>query len=575
MRHYKLLALAFGVFLIEASPALAAAQGPMTDAELREAVFKLTAQSQELQQEVRELKAELRQVRTSGRVKTTPTSGPVAPKAVVPANNVPMPNNQVQAGDTNQQLIRPVISSAGAPLPPRLNDYTVVTTEGVALNEQGKPILSVEEEISQEREADITYLMGAYVMSSQVLNIHSSYDASDLLVNQSTMNEDLRFLQQRQELQQIIGYENLPSASRPRIFLSGRAEGMVSYVDPYNGAPASNNIALGSAELAALGEASPWAFGFLSLDYDSSTLNPLLVGSGNPVYNSNVFLNRGFIVIGNLDKSPVYFSAGQEYVPFGRYVAFQLSNPVTKLEGRINTHAAVLGYYKNGLYIAGYGFDGAVNFDNRQTIDEWGGNIGYKHASPDGFFNIQFGAGFVNNIAEAQGYQLTGNSEGFQGFAIDSATENLLKRVPGADVHASFGAGPFSMFGEYVAATESFDWMDITFDNKGAKPSGGHIEGDYNFKIFNKPSSFTLAYEHTWESLPLNLPQNSYIAAFNTSIWKNTIQSLEFRHDKNYSTNNSSGGICDPDLTGNASYCLVQSVGGSQNSLLAQVGVYF
>ena len=69
----------------------------------------------------------------------------------------------------------------------------------------------------------------------------------------------------------------------------------------------------------------------MSIDFDNAPLrNPLTLGSGNPINNSRLFLQRAFFTIGNLDTSPIYFSMGQMFVPFGDYTTYQLSNPVTK-----------------------------------------------------------------------------------------------------------------------------------------------------------------------------------------------------------------------------------------------------
>lgn len=569
MRINTLLALSIGACFLEASPAIFAA-APSNSVKLEQAVDKLTAESAELQAEVKELKAELNQQKQQ-KARFTPAA-PSSNQANGEANLPP----QINANGSQSVRTAAIHHTSKTENIPQVFEYKDLVEHGVALNVGGEPILTPEEEISQEREQDIEYLVGSYVMTSMVLNIHSMYDASDLLVNQSTMNEDLRFLQQRQTLEQIVGYKALPSATRPRIFLSGRVEPLFSSVDPYTGSSGNTStFTLGGAELDALAEASPWAFGFLSMVFDNSSYSSILPGSGNPVNNSNIILNRGFVTIGNLDKSPVYFSAGQEYVPFGRYVAFQLSNPVTKIEGRINTRAAVLGYYNSGLYLSAYGMNGATNVNNNNDLDEWGANAGYKHSTDSGF-SYQLGAGFVNDIAEAQGYQSTGASDGaFQGFSNDSATEALQHRVPGFDAHLSLGKGPFSIYSEYVMATESFAWQDLTFDNSGAHPRAAHVEGDYAFKVLRRPTSLTLAYEHTWESFPLNLPQNSVIGALNTSLWKNTIETFEYRHDLNYSTSNSGGGICDPNNSGTATFCNIQSPGGTQNIILAQIGVYF
>ena len=57
------------------------------------------------------------------------------------------------------------------------------------------------------------------------------------------------------------------------------------------------------------------------------------------------------------------------------------------MERRINNRAAVLGYYKDGVYVSAYALNGAANtatgFD-ANNIYEFGTNGGYKYTSPSG-----------------------------------------------------------------------------------------------------------------------------------------------------------------------------------------------
>src|SRR5262249_20320044 len=153
------------------------------------------------------------------------------------------------------------------------------------------------------------------------------------------------------------------------------------------GGPSQNSINLSSVELDVLSEAGPWAFGFMSFNFDGGPFsNPATFGLGNPVNNFRLFFKRGFFTIGNLEKSPVYFTMGQLFVPFGDYSSYLLDNPVTLSEGRTNARAAVLGFYKDGLYLSTYAINGAVNTESgfgANHVYEWGANAGYKYASPD------------------------------------------------------------------------------------------------------------------------------------------------------------------------------------------------
>ncbi len=597
MRYTKILPIStLCVLLLESTHGFAATN---SEAKLENQLHQISNETVALQQEITALKSELSQVKRQKSskqvvvVRQSSTSSPSSSRSKANPNlrvspriaKNSAPTAIANSGEPGVPIIAgPNITTTAAGLPSGYQPGDIISPS-VALNAEGHPILTAEQEVSQEREADVTYLMGSYVMTSQILNIQSAFDASDLVVNQSTMNEDLRFLLQRQELQHIVGIENLPSVHRPQVFLSGKVEPLFIYSQPFGGtSPASSgstSIDLSSVELDTLAEASDWAYAFTSLNLETNRLrNPSTIGSGNPLNNSRIFLKRGFITIGNLDKSPFYFSAGQEYVPFGRYTSYMLSNPDTLSEGRINARAAVLGFYNRGLYLSTYALNGAADtpsgFDANHVY-EWGGNGGYKYAF--GKLTGQFGAGYTTNIAEAQGYQLTGlSTSSFAGFSANPTTELLQHPVGGFNAHVQGNMGPINLISEYITATKAFAPEDLTFNGEGARPKALHNEADITFNnVFSSSKSIALflAYDHAWQSLALNIPQNSYIAGLSTSLWKNTIEAIEYRHDVNYNSNDTASGICDPNNTGIASTCPVTVLGHNQNQVLVQFGTYF
>ena len=61
------------------------------------------------------------------------------------------------------------------------------------------------------------------------------------------------------------------------------------------------------------------------------------------ISNSRVFLDRGFIIIGNFNRSPIYGSLGQMYVPFGRYGSNMISLPLTYFIGKTKARAISVG----------------------------------------------------------------------------------------------------------------------------------------------------------------------------------------------------------------------------------------
>lgn len=418
---------------------------------------------------------------------------------------------------------------------------------------------------------DIPYLNASPITNATLVDHDDDLDSSAFLSGVGSMSQGLFYLQQNKALSdKLTGYP-LPSDARPQIMLGGKLEAQASWQNPYQGSNGTS-IDLVTAELDVLAKVSPWAMGVMVVDYNNDSLNQVLLGSGDPVNNSNLFLDRGYITLGNLNHSPIYFNIGQMYVPFGRYSSNMLTNPTTQVLGRTNARAAELGFFKSGFNASLYAFDGASNTGN-SDVNSWGANVSYQF-SVDAY-DVALSAGFINNLADSQGAQLTGADLGtFQGFSVNSQTESLLRYVPGVDAVAAIDKGPWYLVGEVIAATRAYAPQDMMFNGQGAEPKAAHLEIGKGFQLLGKKSIFSLAYDHTWEALAMGLARSSYTATFNISLLKNTVETLEFRHDVNYAATDTSSGACQ-DASGMLTVCPGPAGSGTQNTLLAQVGVYF
>ncbi len=556
------------------SNAYAAVSTPTQAQEMQQILQETAA----LQKQVKALSAEVSELKHEKAVaqRNRPVTRRVSSstRGVAPQHAV----KEEQPNPSSQTKVKPSLyytPTSSSNLGPTAEEEGPQTTPQTEPPPPGSPLLEAER-ITQ----------GTTVTTSPLLGLRSAFDATDLLVNQPTMNEDLRLLQQRQTVRRMLRQAGLApyiTQDRPLVELSGGVEAQSFFQEPYQGSSVSD-INLASAKFDVLAYASPWALALISYRFDNSPLSPQLQNSGQRIANSRIFLQRGFVTIGDLDKSPVYFSAGQMFVPFGRYSSYMLTNLDTQMLGQTNSRAALLGFYADGLYAEGYIFRGDVNTSSQinfqgqlvgQTpppnVNDGGGNIGYHYEGKENTFEI--GGGAIGNIADSLGMQITGGpANTFQGFATVSppdffSNEVLFHRVSGVDVHGEFDHGPLTLVTEYVGATKAFDERNLSYNFQGAQPKATHSEMDYQFKMFDWPSVFTLAYDHSWQALALALPQNSYVIEINTSIWKDTIETLEFRHDKNYSSSDFS--------SGNGAPIPVPSQGGSQNTATAQIGVYF
>lgn len=395
-----------------------------------------------------------------------------------------------------------------------------------------------------------------WVTTSPYLGLRPAYDGSDLLINLPSMNEDLRLLQQKQKWEDAMKAEGKKPFAKPVIELSGDLEGEVIGNDTYYSHHIDTDIDLTTAEFDVLGQVSPWATAFVKFAYDNDW-----VPKTTRISNSNLFLDRAFITIGNLNKFPVYGSIGQMHVPFGNYANYMISDPVTQLMARTTNRAVSLGYYKTGFYAQAFAFKGDTYVrDTNNELNNWGANAGYEFKKDK--YSGDFGASFIFNLADSEGMQNTNadNIFSFQGFR----SRQIDHRVPAFDVHGMFTYNPFQFIGEYLRATRSFDNQDLNFNNNGTTVSALDAQARYLFNVVGKPSYVAVGYGQTWQALALNLPKYQISATLSTSIWRNTIEALEFRHDIDYK-----------DSDHYTALDMVNGTGASRDSVILKIGLYF
>jgi len=406
----------------------------------------------------------------------------------------------------------------------------------------------------------LTYLAGTPVVTSPYLGDRPAFDGSDLIINISKINQDIRLMEQRNNMEQFFTQQGYPVPDTPIVTLSGKLEPFAYWQKPYSG-PSTGDMDLGSAELDAAAILNPWVEGLISFVYDSS----YPADGGQRVANSNVTVDKAFVNIGNPSKTPFYMTAGQVYVPFGQYSSNMVTSPMILSIGRTEVRSTMFGFIhpgENGFY--GTVFAYKSNSTDGQTA-AGGGNLVYDFGNDDIDGNI--GASIISNIGDSAGMQSTGMSTGeFQGFGFDSSTEDF-HQVPGYDFHGAISFGPYNILGEFVSSVRKFDADVLSYNGAGAQPMGVNVEGARTFKFLGKPAAFALGYGWTGDALALGLPQQRYSAVLNVSWWRDTIESLEYRHDVDYGSSNSASGLGSTDLT--------MGSGHSADTITAQLGVYF
>lgn len=411
----------------------------------------------------------------------------------------------------------------------------------------------------------VTYIAGTPVVSSPYLGARPAFDGSDYIVNISSINRDIRLMQQRRSMYrayQSIGY---PVPEVPIIALSGKAEPVGVINNPFRG---SNNadLTLGSNELDVAAALNQNVEAYISIAYDESAPD-----EGPRINNSAFNLNLGFVNIGNLDNSPFYFTAGQLYVPFGRYSSSMISAPLTLNLARTKTRPFILGYKSQestGPFAAAYIYRSDTILGKAGV---GGVNLGYIYD----YNNVtgEIGTSYISAINDASGMQSTGSNMGttFGGFGSFTNGNEAVRKTEAVDVHGNMAYDRFNLAAEWVGAAQSFRPQDLSYNGRSAKPQAVQTELDMTFRAFNRPSSIGVGYQWSKDALALNLPQHRFIGVFNISIWKDTVESLEYKHDIDYNIYQFANGAAPFGAVNATTF----GTGRSGDTLSAQIGVYF
>lgn len=390
-----------------------------------------------------------------------------------------------------------------------------------------------------------------FVLSSPSLNNSPRFDSSYLITNWPSINEDLAIIKNRQIVETALMAKNIPLPSRPTIGISGYVEGAAT-LDNFFDSSTKADINLTAAELDVLANVNRWASAFMAITYNYASPN-----QGSRVSASNIHLDRGFLTVGNFNEEPFYSTIGQFNVPFGEYSSFMITDPYVKTMAKTKQRAFLLGFHKYNLTLAGYIFAGDSYIDNNNTVNNFGFNAKYEFNTA--VVKGRVGAGFIKNIADSQGIQETDFLSSlppgaFRGFSYDSIGagqkyENLQHQVPAVDLNAALTFYQhYTLNAEYVTALRSFAPIDLSYNGNGALISGLNLEAGVSFTVFGRPSTIAAGVEKTWEALGLNLPKYGFVSEISTSILRDTVEKIEYRHDISYNSSDtaSGGGMMQP-----------------------------
>ena len=211
----------------------------------------------------------------------------------------------------------------------------------------------------------------------------------------------------------------------------------------------------------------------------------------------------------------------------------------------------------NAFYASAYIFRGDSHAASVAKVNNGGINLGVKFDF--GFVSGNIGGGVIGNLTDSGGMQL---GTGFQYF------EQIDHRVPAYDIRATLSLGHhLDLIGEFITASTQYNIQDMSYNNHGATPSALDLEAAFTFDVCTKPSSIGIGYAKSNETLAMGIPLTRTSLVFNTSWWRNTLQSLEFRHDRQYAASDVATSAGNTPVT--------PQQGKSDNAVTAQFDYYF
>jgi hypothetical protein len=336
----------------------------------------------------------------------------------------------------------------------------------------------------------------------------------------------------------------------------------------------NNRFSVNDAYLNATGHVNSWVHAFLEVSYtniNALPLNGIFTDSGPSAFEKpkpgiyseaydldTLTLQQGYIMVGDLERFPLFAKLGKQFVNYGQYVIHPITRSMTQVMTETLQTAA------QGSFISSWsGFDfhgslfafedtmGKVDSDeptefsdNGHQHTNYGAQLGFGHINDQ--FGWDVGIGWMYNMMGANdvGYAVNMFRNGEIG---DDGTYE--KRVNGLTVYGLLNTGPFSLSGHYTTALQHFDPIDLGFsddddddDTDGAKPWAFDVTGAYNFNFWNAAQNLYVGYQQSGDAVNLLIPESRWIAGYSVDVWKNTNLAFEYSHDDDYGTSDGGTG---------------------------------
>jgi hypothetical protein len=255
----------------------------------------------------------------------------------------------------------------------------------------------------------------------------------------------------------------------------------------------------------------------------------------------DVVVDEGYIFLDGGDSTPLYFKAGEMYLPFGCFDSNMISDPLTLELGETREATAQVGFECGGFHGAVFAFNGDIDRDGKDSrLDNFGASLSYAAQSDS--LGIDAGVSWTNNITDSDGYSgfVDEEAEAAEALGVAFAFRDY---VPGISTHAAVSFGQTTLTGEYVTLLEAPEWnitdvvpgsmaaLGLTPVSRGEKIAAWNVELAHTLAVAGKETTFAFGVQGTRHAEEF-LPEERYVGSVSFSPLENTALALECRHDE-------------------------------------------
>ncbi len=412
------------------------------------------------------------------------------------------------------------------------------------------------------------------VMLGTYFKKDDDYAGGNLISSLPSVRTDIGVLKRNYSEQKEAKSLGLHAPSYPRLTVGASMEAAILDDHMSNAAARKGSFDLNSMNFMALFQATEWITAYVNTMYNTDDLNK----NGKLGFKFSLF--SGFITIGNLSRSPFFFTIGEMRVPFGRHTSNLAERAPVTFAARTRVKAAEIGFQQTGsnaLQAEAYVYQGLAVIRGDQHPYHWGASLGY-HFKINHEVSGEVGASYISNFTDASTVQGVFKNNVAMKPIVDphhppTATGDFswMKAVPAENAWSVLSLGPVALRAEYTQTATNFATQDMRYLGHGARPKLLYLEEAYNFHIGPRSSAVGVGYEHTWQAVSLGLPEDRYTVFYNITPVRHTLLTIEYAHGINYPGNAS---LANPALT-TMSPDTRSGLGKTDNTVDAVFDIYF